>query len=161
MTPRGTHAGSEWARRVEQGDWDSIAAEANEFGGALLPQLLTDDESTDLRALYERGELFRSTVNMGRHRFGEGEYRYLDMPYPEPVEQLKQALYPRLLPIARDWWTKLGRPTPWPDTLDEWLDICHQGGRRSRPRSCSNTPKAIGTRCTVTSTASSCSHSRS
>ena len=66
---------------------------------------------------------------MGRHRFGEGEYRYFNTPYPEPIERLKQALYPRLLPIARDWWTKLGRPAPWPDTLDEWLDMCHEAGQ--------------------------------
>lgn len=31
---------------------------------------------------------------MGRHRFGEGQYKYLHTPYPEPVERLKQALYP-------------------------------------------------------------------
>ena len=66
---------------------------------------------------------------MRRYRFGEGEYRYFERPYPEPIEQLKQALYPRLLPIARDWWTKLGRKTPWPDTLDDWLDMCHAAGQ--------------------------------
>jgi hypothetical protein len=67
---------------------------------------------------------------MRRYRFGEGEYRYFERPYPEPIEQLKQALYPRLLPIARDWWTKLGRtPPPWPDTLDEWLLMCHAAGQ--------------------------------
>jgi hypothetical protein len=49
---------------------------------------------------------------MGRHRFGEGEYRYFKAPYPEPVERLKQALYPRLLPIARDRWPQYrGKPT--------------------------------------------------
>ena len=66
---------------------------------------------------------------MGRHRFGEGEYRYLAGPLPEAVDELRHALYPHLLPIARDWYTKLGRPTPWPDTLDEWLDECHQAGQ--------------------------------
>jgi uncharacterized protein len=42
---------------------------------------------------------------------------------------LKQALYPRLLPIARDWWTKLGREARWPDSLHDWLDICHAAGQ--------------------------------
>lgn len=28
-------------------------------------------------------------------------------------------VYPRLLPIARDWWTRLRRAAPWPDTLEE------------------------------------------
>jgi hypothetical protein len=66
---------------------------------------------------------------MSRYRFGEGEYRYFARPFPEPIEELKRALYPRLLPIARDWWGKLGRATPWPDDLDEWLDMCHAAGQ--------------------------------
>ncbi|MGV9802790.1 2OG-Fe(II) oxygenase [Mycobacterium sp. NPDC003449] len=118
-----------WGNRVENGDWDAITAEVGEYGGALLPRLLTDAETAALRAMYADDERFRSTVDMARHRFGEGEYRYLRAPYPEPIERLKQALYPRLLPIARDWWTKLGRTPPWPDTLDEWLRMCHRAGQ--------------------------------
>jgi hypothetical protein len=119
-----------WAKRVASGDWQSITQEMNDLGGALLPSLLTTDEAAEIRALYDDdGEVFRTTVNMGRHRFGEGEYRYFNAPYPEPIERLKQALYPRLLPIARDWWTKLGREPIWPETLDEWLAMCHAGGQ--------------------------------
>lgn len=118
-----------WRKRVDSGDWDAITAEMNEYGGALLPRLLTDAETERFQAMYADDHRFRSTVDMGRHRFGEGEYRYFDAPYPEPIEQLKQALYPRLLPIARDWWNKLGRRPPWPDTLDEWLRMCHEAGQ--------------------------------
>ncbi|HWC22770.1 MAG TPA: 2OG-Fe(II) oxygenase [Flexivirga sp.] len=118
-----------WRARVEQADWTQVGAELDAFGGALLPQLLTPDETAAIRELYDAGELFRSTVDMARHRFGSGEYRYFAAPYPEPIEELKHALYPRLLPIARDWWTRLGRPTPWPDTLDEWLQLCHDAGQ--------------------------------
>lgn len=122
-------ASDPWRTRVDDGDWDAITAELDEYGGALLPKLLTTAETRQLRELYSHDELFRSTVNMGRHRFGEGEYRYLDVPYPQPVERLKQALYPRLLPIAREWWGRLGREAIWPDTLDEWLDTCHAAGQ--------------------------------
>ncbi|ROQ77561.1 hypothetical protein EDD95_4097 [Streptomyces sp. CEV 2-1] len=118
-----------WHRRVEAGDWNTITAEVNEYGGALLPQLLAPEETVEIRELYEQDGLFRSTVDMGRHRFGEGQYRYFNAPYPESVERLKQALYPRLLPIARDWWTKLGRPAPCPDSFDEWLQMCHDAGQ--------------------------------
>ena len=117
------------ARRVGDADWDAITADVNEYGCALTPQLVTAREAAGLAALYDRDEHFRSTVDMGRHRFGEGQYRYFAHPFPEPIEELKQALYPRLLPIARDWYAKLGRPTPWPDTLDEWLDMCHAAGQ--------------------------------
>jgi hypothetical protein len=118
-----------WRERVDAGDWTAITAELDEFGGALLPELLTAGETARIRNLYPHDELFRSTVDMGRHRFGQGQYRYLRAPYPEPVERLKQALYPHLLPIARDWWARLGRSAPWPDTLDEWLTMCHAAGQ--------------------------------
>ncbi|AIY19333.1 proline hydroxylase [Pimelobacter simplex] len=120
---------STWEDRVAGADWARVAADLDRDGGALLPQFLTVAEAAQLRGLYGRDELFRSTIDMARHRFGSGEYRYLRTPYPEPVERLKQALYPRLLPIARDWWTRLGRPAPWPDTLDEWLDLYHAAGQ--------------------------------
>jgi len=126
---RGTEIRDPWKHRVDSGDWEAITAEVNSLGGALLPELLTPGEAAQIRGLYEHAGYFRSTVNMGRHRFGEGEYRYFKTPYPEPVERLKQALYPRLLPIARDWWAKLGRRAPWPDTLDEWLQMCHNAGQ--------------------------------
>jgi uncharacterized protein len=117
---------SAWRQRVDGADWDAVTADMNDVGGALLPELLTPDECASVIDLYPDDSLFRSTIDMGRHRYGQGEYRYFARPYPSPIEELKQALYPRLLPIARDWWTKLGREAPWPDTLDEWLDACHR-----------------------------------
>jgi hypothetical protein len=115
-----------WRQRVDGADWDAVAADMHEVGGALLPRLVTPDECASLIELYADDSLFRKTIDMGRHRYGQGEYRYFNQPYPIPIEELKRALYPRLLPIARDWWAKLGREAPWPDTLDEWLDMCHR-----------------------------------
>jgi uncharacterized protein len=126
---RGTEGGDPWQHRVDSADWAAITSEVNTLGGALLPELLTPAEAEQIRGIYGQAGHFRSTVNMRQHRFGAGEYRYFKTPYPEPVERLKQALYPRLLPIARDWWAKLGRPAPWPDTLDEWLRMCHDAGQ--------------------------------
>lgn len=118
-----------WERRVNSGDWDSITAELNYSGGAPLPRLLTAPETARLRRLYADDKKFRATIDMARYRYGAGQYRYFCAPYPEPIDLLKQALYPRLLPIARDWAAKLSRPAPWPDSLDEWLDICHAAGQ--------------------------------
>ena len=120
---------SRWNRRVDSGDWDAIAAAVDECGGALLPRLVTSTEAARLRALYADDGLFRSTIDMAPKRYGAGQYRYFHAPYPEPIEELKQALYPRLLPIARDWWGRLGRDTPWPDRLDDWLATCHAAGQ--------------------------------
>src|SRR6185437_9435659 len=99
------------------------------LGCALTGPLLGPEETAEVASWYERDQLFRSTVDMARHRFGAGEYRYFRYPLPDVVEGLRQALYPRLLPIARDWQARLGQPAPWPDTLDEWLRMCHDAGQ--------------------------------
>src|SRR4051794_36220906 len=117
------------AARADEIDWDVVQADLDANGGALIGPLLAPDEAAWLAGLYDEGTLFRATVDMGRHRFGEGEYRYFAAPLPQPVAALRQVLYPRLLPFAREWWTRLGRPTPWPETLDEWLEQCHEAGQ--------------------------------
>jgi hypothetical protein len=121
-----------YAQRVAAADWDAVARELDEYGCAPLPRLLTPAECARIAGLYDHPEHFRATIDMARHRFGAGEYRYFAAPFPEPVDALRHALYPRLLPVARDWHTRLGRPPEWPDTLDEWLDICHAAGQ-TRP----------------------------
>jgi uncharacterized protein len=59
--------------RAGSGDWDAITGEVNDYGGDLLPQLLTDAETARIRTLYEDNQHFRATVTMTRHRFGKGE----------------------------------------------------------------------------------------
>jgi hypothetical protein len=121
MTPAGPVAAT---------DWDAVRADLDAYGCGLTGPLLTPDEAVGIAALYPDGARFRSTVNMARHRFGEGEYRYFAEPFPAAVTALKQALWPMLLPIAHDWWTRLGRDTPWPDSLEDWLEECHAAGQK-------------------------------
>ena len=100
---------SPWRKLVNGADWAAISAGLDAYGCALIGPLLNPDEADVIAALYTDDSRFRSTINMARYRFGEGEYRYFAEPFPEAVLELKQALYPRLLPIAREWWTRLGR----------------------------------------------------
>jgi hypothetical protein len=93
-------------RRLKGADWAAITAELDEFGCALTPELLSAADASQLIRLYEQKEPFRSTIDMRRHRFGEGQYRYLAYPLPEVIDDIRRALYPRLLPIARDWYGK-------------------------------------------------------
>ena len=44
-------ASAKWQKRVDSGDWDAITAELNDFGGALLPRLLTKAEAEALGKL--------------------------------------------------------------------------------------------------------------
>jgi hypothetical protein len=118
-----------WEERASATDWDSVREDLDAYGCGLTGPLLTPEEAAQIAALYDDDSRFRSTINMGRHRFGEGEYRYFAEPFPEAVTGLKRALYPRLLPIARDWWARLGRDAPWPESLQEWLAMCQAAGQ--------------------------------
>jgi hypothetical protein len=108
---------------------DALLAELDDVGCALLPRVLSTEECAAIAALYDDTERFRSTIDMARYRFGSGQYRYFDRPLPDTVARLREEWYPRLLPIAREWWTRWGRSPEWPDTLGEWLEICHAGGQ--------------------------------
>jgi len=120
------------AARVGGVDWPAVVRDVDASGCALTPQILSLDECASISGLYDQTERFRATIDMARHRFGSGQYRYFERPFPTPVAQLRDAFYPRLLPIARDWAERLGQPAPWPDTLEEWLAMCHAAGQ-NRP----------------------------
>lgn len=117
-------------RRVDELAWSAIARELDDVGCAIAGPVLEASECRRLADLYDLDELFRSTIDMARHRYGQGEYRYFDYPLPVEVEALRAAFWPHLLPIARDWATRLGQPAPWPDDLDAWLEQCHTAGQR-------------------------------
>ena len=121
-----------WRDRVESADWPAVRADLERYGCGLTGRLLAPEEAAGIAALYDDASRFRSTIDMGRYRFGEGEYRYFAPPFPDAVAGLREALYPRLLPIARTWWARLGREAPWPDSLPEWLGMCHAAGQ-ARP----------------------------
>ena len=101
----------------------------NAYGCALAGPVLTPAQCREIAALYDDADRFRKTVDMARFRYGSGEYRYFTHDLPDLVRDLRSAFYPRLLPIARDWAARLGRPAPWPDTLDEWIGRCHEAGQ--------------------------------
>jgi uncharacterized protein len=105
------------------------AADLDTNGYADLGPLISAAEAAELREAYADDGRFRSTVDMARHRFGSGEYRYFAHPLPDVVDRLRRALYPRLLPVARDWWQRLGREALWPDDFDAWLERCHRVGQ--------------------------------
>jgi hypothetical protein len=115
--------------RVDALDWAALAAEVNGAGSAQTAPVLMPDECREIAALYDDAGRFRSTIDMARFLFGSGQYRYFDHPLPDVVADLRAAFYPHLLPIAREWAARLGRPAPWPDTLEEWLDLCHEAGQ--------------------------------
>jgi uncharacterized protein len=119
-------------RRVARYDWDSLAAELDGQGSAVLSQLLTPAECAALAGLYPDDAQFRSHVRMARHGFGRGEYKYFRYPLPALLAGLRTALYPRLAPIANAWSERLRLGTRYPDTHAAFLAACHAAGQ-TRP----------------------------
>ncbi len=110
-------------------DWRDVASSLDERGYATTAALLTTEQCRGLAALYDRDEAFRSRVVMQAHGFGRGEYRYLRYPLPGPVEALRQAIYPRLAPIANRWRERLREEGRFPPALGAYLRQCHEAGQ--------------------------------
>jgi hypothetical protein len=108
-------------------DWTSVVDEVNTTGHAVTSTpVLTDDDCDALIAGFDDDASFRSTVDMARHRFGEGTYRYYRYPLPPAVEQLREESYPALADLGNQWSRRLGEPTDYPHTLDTYLRLCHR-----------------------------------
>jgi hypothetical protein len=123
---------SEAEARIAAYDWTRVAAQLDAQGWAVLDELLTPAQCQDLSALYGQEDGFRSRVVMGRHGYGQGEYRYFAYPLPPLVGGLRTAFYPRLAPIAQAWNMRMGIDVRYPPTHAEFLARCHGAGQ-TRP----------------------------
>ena len=109
--------------------WNEIEESLWRVGYAKLPSVLTAAECAGLIALYPRPELFRSRIEMARHRFGIGDYQYFDYPLPEIVSGLREHTYPPLAAIANRWMEALGDETRFPPELAQFTAECHAAGQ--------------------------------
>jgi hypothetical protein len=114
--------------RIDAIDWDAAARNLDTNGYALTDIVLTPAECNDIAARYDDESAFRSVVDMQRHNFGSGEYKYFAAPLPEPVDELRHALYPPLRRVANGWVKRLDT-AGFPSTLDEFLAVCHDAGQ--------------------------------
>jgi uncharacterized protein len=111
----------------------ALGRSLDEEGFAVTPPFVDAHTCAQLAQLYDASEeTFRSTVNMARHGFGNGEYKYFARPLPAPVTALREALYERLAPIANSWSERLGDAAPWPATHDSLVARCAAVGQ-TRP----------------------------
>lgn len=115
--------------RIEALNWPALAAELNARGFARTGALLSAREAAALADLFEQEQLFRRSIVMQRHGYGAGRYRYFDYPLPQPVAQLRSALYRYLAPIAQAWAAALGLEQHYPAELADYLALCHAAGQ--------------------------------
>ena len=116
-------------QRIDALDWQVIERELDAHGYALTPRLLSAAEARQIVALYRDDARFRSTIDMEKHRFGRGQYRYFARPLPAAVSQLRTHLYRHLAPIANRWSERLSKPERFPATLDDFIAHCHAHGQ--------------------------------
>ena len=115
--------------RIATIDWPRVYADLEAQGAAVIERLVTPAECRALAALYPQDDAFRSRVVMARHGFGQGEYRYFRYPLPPLIQGLREALYPRLVPVANRWHEALGSPVRFPGWHADFIARCHAAGQ--------------------------------
>lgn len=116
--------------QIARYDWVEIASSLDRQGWALLPGLLEPPQCGSVAALYANEIGFRSQINMARHGFGRGAYRYFAYPLPPLVADLRARLYCQLAPIANRWQERLSLAPRFPADHSAFLERCHLAGQR-------------------------------
>ncbi|MFM7855227.1 MAG: 2OG-Fe(II) oxygenase [Flammeovirgaceae bacterium] len=117
---------------VDSINWSHVHGSLNEKGFATVPAFFSKEECSNLASLYLQSKLYRSVINMKRHRFGEGEYKYFAYPLPAVVQNVRQHIYAHLTPLANEWMQQLGLDTSFPAEHPTLIKRCHQYGQ-TRP----------------------------
>jgi len=115
--------------KIQYADWHSVAESLHEKGYAIVPRMLANQECEYLIDLYNKPNIYRKHVVMERYRFGKGEYKYFDYPLPQLIDQLRAAVYTKLVPVANLWMNVLKIGRKFPGLLAELQEECHQKGQ--------------------------------
>jgi len=115
--------------RVDGLSWDELRRQLDDQGHAVTVPLLHPGECDELSDLFDGGR-FRSTIDMARHRFGDGRYRYFDHPLPDLIAALRTSFYRHLAPIANDWSQRLrGEDVSFPLEHAALIERCREAGQ--------------------------------
>ena len=127
-----TQAQAGIAERIHSLHWDALADQLDQRGFAITDPVLDSAECEALASLFD-GDGFRATIEMARHRFGEGRYRYFSHPLPDPIQSARVAFYEHLAPVANRWADLLSGDNPhFPETHEQLLERCRTAGQ-ARP----------------------------
>ena len=124
--------GASIGERLRRLDWEGIGKDLSDRGYARTGKVLSAAECLGLIRLYADESRFRKTIDMERHRFGRGQYRYFANPLPRVVRQLRAVAYPRLARVVNGWASAAQGFGRFPETLEEFQAVCHRAGQ-TRP----------------------------
>lgn len=121
---------AETLERASTVDWRTVEDSLREQPHATLPWRIAPEECERLAALWDDPSAFRSRVDMARHRFGIGEYRYFARPLPPLVDDLRRRLYGPLAAIANGWMEALRAGERFPADFEAFEARCGRAGQR-------------------------------
>lgn len=117
------------ATRLAKLDWGRIETDLWARGYSQTSPILSRRDCQSLVTLYKDESRFRKRVDMARHRFGVGEYKYFARPLPSIVKQLRETLYPPLATVANSWMDALNTDIRYAPTLSAFLHHCAKLGQ--------------------------------
>jgi len=121
---------AEVIERVSAADWRGVEDGLRDQPYARLPGRIPPEQCVRLAALWDDKAAFRSHVDMSRHRFGIGAYRYFARPLPPLVEALRRQAYAPLAAIANGWMEALHAQERFPAAFEEFEGRCARAGQR-------------------------------
>ncbi|XHR92783.1 2OG-Fe(II) oxygenase [Mucilaginibacter sp. UC70_90] len=114
--------------RIKNLHWDQINKTLHNKGFVIVKQILDKAACNALINDYNADE-YRKTVNMERYRFGYGEYKYYKYPLPAIITDLRESVYPYIVPVANKWMNELGFDKQFPGTHEEMKQLNHEAGQ--------------------------------
>lgn len=130
MTTSPSALAADVAAQVSAADWRAVEESLRERPYARLPWRLSPEDCRGLAARWDEAGAFRSHVDMARHRFGIGEYRYFARPLPPLVDAWRREAYPPLAAIANRWTESLGVRERFPLAFQDFEARCAEAGQR-------------------------------
>jgi hypothetical protein len=115
--------------KISEIDWQLVSEEMNAKGYSLVSRFLNDQYCKECIDEYGNEDIYRKTIKMERHSFGLGEYKYFKYPLPDLIHIIREAVYPKLVPIANMWMKMLSIKRYYPDEFDELQKLCHQNNQ--------------------------------
>lgn len=114
----------------DQVEWAALYESLHDDGYAVTAPFLSSEICARIQGLYDDPATeFRSTINMARHNFGRGEYKYFAYPLPNEIQAMREYFYRNLAPAANEWDKRFGNEPSWPDSLDALTRRCQDQGQ--------------------------------
>jgi hypothetical protein len=112
-------------QKINEVNWADVTESMHAKGYAQIPNILSADECDALVSQYP-ADIYRKTIVMEHHGYGQGQYKYYSYPLPGVVQSLRESVYPHIAPIANKWMEVLNIDKQFPGNLNELTELCHQ-----------------------------------